>query len=148
MMPESERDQKIAELEKRLQAREASNAPSPPPKQQTKPRGVFILGSPRSGTSVLSWTLAAHPGFTTSAESDYLLDLLGRGHMHYAYKQAVERPDIGWLRKEEVGYSEFASFIGRGVADLYQSRSGEKRWVDATPGYTAMAELPGAPTQR
>ena len=42
--------------------------------------GVFIIGCPRSGTSVFSWALAAHPNFWTSAESDYLADLFGRKH--------------------------------------------------------------------
>lgn len=31
--------------------------------------GIFVLGCPRSGTSVLAWALAQHEHFWTSAES-------------------------------------------------------------------------------
>ncbi len=102
--------------------------------------GVFVIGCPRSGTSVLSWCLAAHDNFWTSAESDYLLELFGSIDLHSAYKRAVSRPDGGWLQKNSVGYREFASFMGLGVERLYESRSQGARWVDSTPGYTLMAE--------
>jgi hypothetical protein len=113
-------------------------APIPP--VEVRSPGVFVIGCPRSGTSVLSWSLAAHPNFWTSAESDYLLDLFGSVDLHSAYKRAVSRPDGGWLQKNKVGFREFASAMGVGVEYLYQSRSKSKRWVDSTPGYTLMAE--------
>ena len=101
-------------------------------------RGVFVIGCPRSGTSVFSWALAQHPSFWTSAESDYLLDLFGGGHLHRAYKQAYERKDSGWLKKQNVGFAEFAEKLGLGVEALYISRAKGRRWIDATPGYTLM----------
>ena len=101
-------------------------------------RGVFVVGCPRSGTSVFSWTLAQHPNFWTSEESDYLTTLFGCGHLHSVYKQAYDRPDGGWLKKEGVSFFEFASKIGLGVEALFASRAGEARWIDATPGYTLM----------
>ncbi len=112
----------------------------PAPHEEGRSQGVFVIGCPRSGTSVLSWCLAAHPNFWTSAESDYLLDLFGSVDLHSAYKRAISRPDGGWLEKNKVGYREFASAMGRGVEHLYESRSRGKRWVDSTPGYTLMAE--------
>ena len=108
------------------------------PREDGRARGVFIIGCPRSGTSVFSWALAQHPKFWTSAESDYLLDLFGKGRLHAAYKNAHERADRGWLEKHNIGFSEFAERLGLGAEALYDSRSGGARWVDATPGYTLM----------
>ena len=106
--------------------------------QDDRSRGVFVLGCPRSGTSVFSWALAQHPNFWTSAESDYLLELFGGGHLHSAYRRAFERKDGGWLKKENVRFSEFAEKLGIGVEALFISRSNGSRWIDATPGYTLM----------
>ena len=108
------------------------------PKEGGRAEGVFIIGCPRSGTSVFSWALAQHPKFWTSAESDYLLELYGQGRLHGAYKKAHERADRGWLEKHNIGFSEFAEKLGLGAEALYDSRSGGARWVDATPGYTLM----------
>lgn len=100
---------------------------------------VFIIGCPRSGTSALSWALAQHPGMWVSAESDFIQLLFGYGHMQQAYRLAHDRPDVGWLKKNEVGYTEFCAHMGLGVDRLFRSRSGGLRWIDSSPGYTLMA---------
>ena len=115
----------------------------------SRSNGVFVIGCPRSGTSVFAWALAQHPGFWTSEESDYLLDLFGWGRLHRAYRQALRRADRGWLNQERVTFPEFSGTLGLGVEALFDSRSGGARWVDATPGYTLMTEellrmFPGA----
>ncbi len=89
---------------------------------------------------MLAWSLAAHPAFWTSAESDYLHYVFGRRQLRTAYQTAAGRADGGWLQANEVGYAEFARAMGLGVERLYESRSRGKRWVDATPGYTLMAD--------
>lgn len=104
----------------------------------TRSRGVFVIGCPRSGTSIFSWALAQHPNFWTSAESDYLRTLFGKGHLYSAYKQAYDRADRGWLKKEGVSFAEFMAKIGLGPEGLFVSRAGGARWVDATPTYTLM----------
>ncbi|MGA7303838.1 MAG: sulfotransferase [Rhodothermales bacterium] len=101
---------------------------------------VFIVGCPRSGTSALSWSLAQHPRMWTSAESDFLLDLFGKGRLKEIYDHAYARPDQGWLKKNEVSYEEFCANMGRGVDELFRSRSHDLVWVDSTPGYTLMAD--------
>ena len=104
-------------------------------------RQVFILGSPRSGTSALAWALAQHPELWTSAESDFLIHLFRRGRIRGAWEQASERPDGGWLQKNQVDYPEFAQFIGIGIDALFRSRSKDLIWVDQTPGHTLMADI-------
>lgn len=103
-------------------------------------RGVFVIGCPRSGTSILSWALAMHPNFWTSAESDYLLRLFGEGRVERIYRQVCERSDQGWLQKQGVSFAEFAASVGLGAERLFDSRSGGRRWVEATPSYTLMVE--------
>lgn len=104
----------------------------------SRSRGVFVVGCPRSGTSVLSWALAQHPDFWTSSESDYLLTLFGRNRLYGIYKEAYDRTDGSWLRKEKVSFAEFMAKMGLGPEMLFTSRAGGRRWVDGTPLYTLM----------
>ena len=103
-------------------------------------RGVFIIGSPRSGTSVFAWALAQHPNFQTSAESDFLLSLFGNGQLNTVYQQALSRSDTGWLERQRVDFPEFAAHLGLGVENLFDSRAEGARWIDATPGHTLMVD--------
>ena len=142
-----ERDQKIAQLQLQLQKTEARADPTHVRPEgvsraldQDRVAGVFILGAPRSGTSIFSWAVGAHPSFDTSAESDFLLTLFGGARLHQSYKKAYDRPDVGWLKQMEVGYREFSAFAGLGIEHLYLDRHSGRRWVDATPGYTLMGE--------
>ncbi|HSM62426.1 MAG TPA: sulfotransferase [Gillisia sp.] len=101
---------------------------------------VFIIGSPRSGTSALGWALAQHPDLWTSAETDILLYLLQKPWFHEQYKKALAEPNKkNWFIKHTVSYPEFASFIGSGLNQLFQSRSDGKIFVDSTPSYTTIA---------
>ena len=100
--------------------------------------GVFIIGCPRSGTSVFSWALAEHANFWTGPESDFLVTLFGRGRLHDTYKQAFDRGDSGWLRSQDVSFTEFAAKIGLGAGTLFASRANGARWIDSTPGHTLM----------
>ena len=126
----------------RTQTIAANRRPGALPNSPTadRSRGVFVIGCPRSGTSILSWALAKHPNFWTSGESDYLLQLFGEGRVERIYRQTCERSDQGWLHKEEVGFTEFAAALGLGPERLFDSRSGGRRWVEATPSYTLMTE--------
>ena len=100
--------------------------------------GVFIIGCPRSGTSVFSWALAEHTNFCTGPESDFLIPLFGRDRLYRAYIQAFSRSDSGWLRQHDVDFAEFAANIGLGPEALFMSRANGARWVDSTPGHTLM----------
>lgn len=101
---------------------------------------VFVIGSPRSGTSILAWSLHQHPDFWTSHETELLHHLFARLKLKDIYAAATSRPET-WLVAHKVDYSEFLGYMGMGVNALFTSRSDGKRWVDQTPGYTLMADL-------
>jgi Sulfotransferase family len=112
------------------------------------PDPVFIIGSPRSGTSALAWALHHHPAFWTSKETDFLQPLFGHGQAGDVFEQAGSS-ERSWLHYNEVGQAEFSSYLGLGINALITSRSEGKRWVDQTPSYTLFADdlvdlFPGA----
>ena len=48
------------------------------------PEPIFIIGSPRSGTSILAWSLAEHTELLNEAESDIFYYLLRDGSLENA----------------------------------------------------------------
>lgn len=113
------------------------------------PCPIFIIGSPRSGTTILAYSLAQHSELWSSAESDILYYLFGDGLVDRAFTKAKAGPGIRWLHQEGVEKEEFLGFLGLGLNALFSSRSQGKRWVDQTPLYTLMVDtlaamFPGA----
>lgn len=100
---------------------------------------VFVIGSPRSGTSVLAWSLAQHPDFWTSPETDFLYWLFGRGRLTEALGRSVDRADGGWLQRLGLARGDLVAALGLGVNGLISSKSGGRRWVDQSPTYTLIA---------
>ena len=112
-------------------------------------RPIFIIGSPRSGTTALGHALNRHPELWASKECYALHALYGGGQADRVWKQHWERKTPSWLRAQEVDRAEFLGFLGLGVNALYSSRSEGRRWVDPTPLNTLMvndlsAMVPGA----
>lgn len=110
---------------------------------------IFVIGSPRSGTTILATSLAKHTGLWTSEESEFLFDLFGNGKIQQAYQKAMARPKPSWLKVNGLEYSEFMAFLGMGVNAMFTSRAGGRRWVEQTPHYGLMANelsqlFPGA----
>jgi hypothetical protein len=108
---------------------------------------VFVVGAPRSGTSMLHWALAQHPRLWGSAESDFICTLGEAANR--AFDDGTRFGEYHWLLKEEVSRDEFLSFMGSGLDALYRSRSGGLRWIEQTPHYifhyaTLRAMFPGA----
>lgn len=110
---------------------------------------VFIIGSPRSGTTILARSLAQHSGLWSSFESEVIFSLYGSGRADAAYDHTMRRPWKSWLQDQQVDRSEFLRSLGCGINALFTSRSQGKRWVDHTLIYTLMADeiaemFPGA----
>jgi hypothetical protein len=110
---------------------------------------IFIIGSPRSGTSILAWSLAEHSEFWTEAESDIFYYLLKDGYLENAYETSVARTDGSWLRNQRVDLEEYLVHLGLGLNVLLTSTSNGRRWVDQTPANTLVVDrlaqmFPGA----
>jgi hypothetical protein len=105
------------------------------------PNPVFIIGSPRSGTTVLARALAQHSELWTSGESYVLFHLFGPANFaERTFDRAMAIPGPRWLRREEVSREEFLFYVGMGVNALITSRSEGRRWIDHTPHYTLIVD--------
>jgi hypothetical protein len=115
----------------------------------TCPDPIFVIGSPRSGTTALAQALGRHPALWVGKESYLLHDLFGGQRIEEMWARHMERVTPCWLAHEKVERDELLAFIGLGVNAMFSSRSQGKRWIDPTPLYTPMAEtiaamFPGA----
>jgi LPS sulfotransferase NodH len=111
---------------------------------------VFVIGSPRSGTTMLAVALSKHPAFWASDETFFLYYLFGGERVEHEITRWASSGQKGsWLRRENVSRDEFLGYLGTGLNALFTNRSGGRRWIDHTPRYTLMADtlasmFPGA----
>jgi Sulfotransferase family len=103
---------------------------------------IFIIGSPRSGTSILNWALSRHSELWASIESGALYALFGRGQVEQAFTDTTAYPGAqDWLLRHDVGQEEFLNYLGLGLNALVTSKSGGLRWIDKTPANTLVVDL-------
>jgi hypothetical protein len=115
---------------------------------QICPDPVFVIGSPRSGTAALAWSLAKHPDFWTGGEAELLSDLFGGGVLESSFERRASTSG-GWLARHGVGREDFLAYVGLGLNALFTSRSVGARWIEKAPANTLMADtvadlFPGA----
>src|SRR4051794_31706163 len=79
---------------------------------------VFVVGAPRSGTTILAWSLAQHSQLWTSDESQVLWDLFEGGRLDKNYERQG-RYDGSWLCKQNITKEEFLGFLGVGLNALF-----------------------------
>jgi GT2 family glycosyltransferase len=104
------------------------------------PEPIFIIGSPRSGTSILAWSLAEHSELWTEAESDIFYYLLKDGQLERAFETSVARTDGSWLRNQGVELEDFLARVGLGLNVLLTGTSNGRRWIDQTPANTLVVD--------
>lgn len=100
----------------------------------TGPFPIFIIGSPRSGTSILHWSLCQHERVWGSEESELFMPLTR--YLGQLFDEARRFEGRNWLDAQGVERDEFLACMGRGVEALYASRAGRRHWVEQTPSNT------------
>jgi Sulfotransferase family len=124
---------------------------------------IFVVGSPRSGTSILTWCLGHHPNLFPVPESNWMGDF--GINVAIAYQVGAARGDYSILSAMEIGDDELFATFGRSINDLIlrhrkdletkretrtielkveprwleatSTAAGPKtRWVDGTPEYS------------
>jgi len=126
---------------------------------------VFVVGSPRSGTSILTWCLGQHPNMFPIPESRWMGDFAINAAISYQIGAARDNRSI--LSAMDIHREEFFASFGQSINDLILShrkdlerkRSGyaapavpnavpaasmtvepgvnrKARWVDGTPEYS------------
>jgi len=91
-------------------------------------RPIFIIGCPRSGTTLLRLMLDSHPHISCGPESHFLVDLADIVIRHGA---RIERFGVD----KEQWYEKTATFFHTFHLEYAQQR-GKQRWAEKTPKYT------------
>ena len=101
---------------------------------------VFVAGCPRSGTSALSWAIAAHPGYWTSAETHFFYYLLRNGAEAIRSAYMLSNGPGQWLDKHEVEFAQFLASLGIGFDQMMRRHSGGLYWIDGSPENALVGE--------
>lgn len=114
--------------------------------QTNKP--VFVVGSPRSGTSILTWCLGQHPNMFPVPESNWMGDFAVNAALSHQVGSA--RGERAILSAMDVNRDELLGQFGRSINELILSHRDilnrkrkmplssepKARWVDGTPEYS------------
>jgi sulfotransferase family protein len=110
---------------------------------------VFVVGSPRSGTSILTWCLGQHPNMFPVPESNWMGDFAVS--VAIGYQIGVARGERSILSAMEIRQNELFATVGQSInelilrhrKDLEKKRQAtikrlepKGRWVDGTPEYS------------
>jgi len=131
--------------------------------QNTVNKPILAVGSPRSGTSILTWCLGHHPNLFPVPESNWMGDFAV--NVAVAYQIGAARGEHSILSAMDIGQAELFAAVGQRINDLIldhrehleakrktkcvelnldarwleatSSAAGPKRrWVDGTPEYS------------
>jgi Sulfotransferase family len=77
---------------------------------------IFVVGSPRSGTSILAWCLGYHPNIFPVPESNWMGDFAV--NVARSYEIGAARGILSILSAMRISRDEFFSHIGRSINSL------------------------------
>jgi hypothetical protein len=117
--------------------------------QEKVNKPIFVVGSPRSGTSILTWCLGQHPNMFPVPESNWMGDFAL--HVAIGYQIGAARGDRSILSAMDIGDDELFATVGQSINGLilHHRQNLERkrqttspasepkgRWVDGTPEYS------------
>lgn len=86
-------------------------------------RPIFVVGSPRSGTSILAWCLGYHPNIFPVPESNWMGDFAV--NVAKSYQVGTARGIFSILSAMGISRDEFFSCIGRSINSLILKHRGD-----------------------
>jgi len=124
---------------------------------------IFVVGSPRSGTSILAWCLGHHPNIFPVPESNWMGEFAA--NVGVAHQIGSARGDLSILSAMDIRDDEFFAAFGRSINELVlghrrhleinrensntpskanprwleaisMTAGPKSRWVDGTPEYS------------
>jgi hypothetical protein len=116
---------------------------------------IFVVGSPRSGTSILTWCLGQHPNIFPVPESNWMGEFAINVASSYQIGAARENRTV--LSAMDISRTEFFANFGHAINDLilghreqlerkrdlegtlnrkHSTSEPKARWVDGTPEYS------------
>src|SRR5437879_3876587 len=110
---------------------------------------IFVVGSPRSGTSILTWCLGQHPNLFPVPESNWMGDFAVS--VAIGYQIGAARGERSILSAMDIRDNELFATVGQSINELIlrhrkdlerkrraTSKESERkgRWVDGTPEYS------------
>ena len=77
---------------------------------------IFVVGSPRAGTSILTWCLGHHPNLFPVPESNWMGDFAV--NVAVAYQIGAARGDYSTLSAMNIGQDELFATFGQTIHGL------------------------------
>jgi hypothetical protein len=96
---------------------------------------IFVLGCPRSGTTVLGQSIQRHPEVCDGTETHFFIAALEAFDEVWRYSAERLPPEFNWLDAEGITKDQFLVHYARGMRDLIESRTTGERWLDHTGGH-------------
>lgn len=112
---------------------DADRSPHSGPPASARP--IFIVGAPRSGTTLLRLILDSHPAISCGEETHFLRELEPIVGRHWRMVEPYGFPRAYWIGRIRDLYTGFQ-------ADVLAGR-GKRRWAEKDPTYTLLLPFIG-----